>query len=518
MSTLNEILDRLKTMPVDVRAQLEKEVAKATKDLKWVPNAGPQTAAYKCQADELFYGGQAGGGKSDLGIGLALTNHKRSLILRHFNDDARSLADRMLEIVGDRNGWNGQLLKYMGKDRLIEFGGCQYEVDKQRYKGDPHDLIVFDEIPDFSETQYTFICAWNRSADANQRCRVVATGNPPTTPEGLWVIRRWAAWLDPQHPRPAKDGELRWYTSGEDGKEIEVDGPGPHVIGGEQVIARSRTFIRARLSDNPDLAATNYDSVLAGLPPELRAAYRDGRFDLSLEDNPWQLIPTHWVIAAQDRWTKTPPEGVPMCAIGADVAQGGADNNVLACRYDGWYAPLIVVPGKETPIGTDMAGKIIASRRNNAAVIIDAGGGYGGSAYKHLKDNDIPVTAYNGAEKSVRRTKDQTLAFHNRRAEAWWRFREALDPAQEQGSTIALPPDPELLADLCAPRYTTASGKIKVEPKEDIKDRIGRSPDKGDAAVMAWHVGPTIASHYETWQKRGKPTVILGHQAARRRH
>jgi hypothetical protein len=38
------------------------------------------------------------------------------------------------------------------------------------------------------------------------------------------------------------------------GEDREVDGPGPHMIDGEAVYARSRTFIRATLSDNPDLA------------------------------------------------------------------------------------------------------------------------------------------------------------------------------------------------------------------------------------------------------------------------
>jgi hypothetical protein len=49
--------------------------------MAWVPNPGPQTQAFLCEADELFYGGEAGAGKTDLGIGLALTEHKRSLLL-----------------------------------------------------------------------------------------------------------------------------------------------------------------------------------------------------------------------------------------------------------------------------------------------------------------------------------------------------------------------------------------------------------------------------------------------------
>ena len=49
---------------------------------------GPQAEAYHCEADELFFGGSAGSSKTDLGLGLALTAHRRSLILRRVNKDA----------------------------------------------------------------------------------------------------------------------------------------------------------------------------------------------------------------------------------------------------------------------------------------------------------------------------------------------------------------------------------------------------------------------------------------------
>ena len=75
-------------------------------------------------------------------------------------------------------------------------------------------------------------------------------------------MKYWGPWLDTTHPNPAKPGELRWFTTVA-GEDREVDGPGPHMIDGEPVYARSRTFIRATLSDNPDLARTNYASVLA---------------------------------------------------------------------------------------------------------------------------------------------------------------------------------------------------------------------------------------------------------------
>ena len=190
---LDELLSQIKNMEGEAKAALLADANTALGDPLWVPNPGPQYDAYYCEADELFYGGQAGGGKTDLLIGLALTQHRNSLLLRRFGRDVRSLVDRCAEVLGTRLGFNGQdqILRFSDQ-RVLEFGGCQHEDDKQRYKGRPHDLICFDEIADFSETQYTFVLGWNRSAEPGQRCRSVATGNPPTRPEGLWVLKRFA--------------------------------------------------------------------------------------------------------------------------------------------------------------------------------------------------------------------------------------------------------------------------------------------------------------------------------------
>lgn len=484
--TLDSVMQALRGMSAEDVDALLKDADKVVGDKVWVPNPGPQTAAYYCEADELFYGGEAGGGKSALLNGLALTEHERSLLLRRTNKEASKFPDEIEQILGNRDGLNGQDGVWKWKGKTIDFGGVQHEEDKQKRKGDPHDLIGFDEVTDFTETQYTFIIAWNRSTKIGQRCRVIATGNPPTTAEGLWVIQRWAAWLDPEHPNPAQEGELRWYTTDEDGREIEVDGRGPHMIGGSLVLARSRTFIRARLSDNPDLERSGYKAVLDALPAELRAAYRDGKFDKGIIDNPWQTIPTDWIRAAQLRWKPQPPVGVPQCAIGTDVAQGGRDRLVLAVRHDGWYDKLRETPGVEVPDGKVAAGKVITARRDNSRVIVDIGGGWGGDCFAHLRENGIDAVSYMGVKKSHARTADRTLAITNIRSLAYWRFREALDPSQEGGSPIALPPDPELVADLTAPSYKVTPNGIAVESKEDVVKRLGRSTDKGDAVVMAW--------------------------------
>lgn len=494
------------------RARLEALPTIATQlDRKWLPNPGPQTAACACPADELFFGGEAGGGKSDILMGLALTDHRHSLLLRRTNREAAKFIKRVADMVGHRKGWNGQRSIFTLPGRFIEFGGCQLEDDKQKYKGDPHDLIGFDEIADFSESQYRFIIGWNRSSDPGQRCRVVAAGNPPTRAEGRWVIKYWGAWLDPSHPHPACEGELRWYTTIA-GEDREVDGPGPHLVGGEWVRARSRSFIRSQLVDNPDLAESNYDAVLAALPAELRAAYRDGRFDLALPDDDWQAIPTAWIAAAQERWQPDGNAGLAMTAMALDPAGGGRDSAELACRYGGWYAPLVSARGRETADGSAMAGLIIRHRRDECPVIVDVGGGYGGSVITRLNDNGIAHLKFDGAARSQASAQGSGLKFANKRSEAWWRFREALDPDKSGASTIALPPDDELRADLAAPRWTPGPRGIQIEAKDEIRSRIGRSPGKGDAAVMALSEGTRAVRQFAVGRR---PQVLLGYQRAK---
>lgn len=482
-----------------------KESASTVKQV-WVPNPGPQTTAWFCEADELFYGGSAGGGKTDLIVGLSLVEHFRSLVLRRTNKESSKLFDRYYDILGHRTGWNGQDNVWrFPEGRVIDIGGCQLESDKQKYKGTPHDLIGFDEISDFTESQYTFITIWNRSAVPGQRCRVVAAGNPPTTPEGLWVIKYWGPWLDITHPNPAKPGELRWFIGGE-----EVEGAGPHVIDGREVMARSRTYVPARLEDNPDLAATNYDSVLASLPEPLRLAYREGRFDIGLGDADFQTIPTAWIMAAQERWSPQPPRNIAMTAMGFDPAGGGSDAAELAVRYGGWYGEMVTAKGAETADGSTSAATITKHRRDACPVIVDVGGGYGGAVTMRLKDNGIVAVGFNGGMGSTGKTIDGQLTFANKRAEAYWRFREALNPDQEGGSVVALPPDPELRADLAAPSWKLTTRGILLESKEELRKRLGRSPGKGDAVVMCLSEGTRAAMRSRSIGHT--PKVIMGYQ------
>ena len=63
-----------------------------------------------------------------------------------------------------------------------------------------------------------------------------------------------------------------------------------------------------------------------------------------------------------------------------------------------------------------------------------------------------------------------------------------LSPARVEAGTISIPDDPELVAELSTIQYTyTSKGLIQLEPKEQLKKRLKRSPDKADALVLAYY-------------------------------
>lgn len=463
----------------------------------WSPFPGPQTAALYSEADELFYGGAAGGGKSDLLLGCAGLQHWRSAIFRRTFPQTRALIDRSRELYNRselaraKDSFNEQLHVWRLRDgRTVEFQAVQHEKDKTAQQGRARDFIGFDELPEFPESIYRFVVGWNRSTRTDpatgrpQRCRVVSTGNPPQTVEGRWVLAYWGPWLDRAHPNPAKPGELRWFAV-LDGKDVELDGPNSFVHRGERVQPRSRTFIPARLKDNPILAATGYLSVLQGMPEPLRTQLIEGDFLAGVKDDAWQVIPTAWVRTAQARWTAEPPDNHPLTCLGVDVAYGGADATVISPRHDNWFGLLKKYRGTVTDSGQKAAFLVLQQHADNALINVD-GIGYGAACHEHLRDRvgnlAVAVNVACAPNPEIW-DKSRKYKLTNIRSAMYWLLREALDP--ETGDNLALPPDQELLADLTAPRFEVRASGIVVETKEKLKERLGRSPDCGDALALA---------------------------------
>ena len=227
-------------------------------------------------------------------------------------------------------------------------------------------------------------------------------------------------------------------------------------------------------------------STLQSLPEPLRSQMLNGDFGAGLEDDPWQVIPTSWVEQAQARWRPRSP--IPeMDSLGVDVACGGKDETIISRRHGYWFDELLRYPGTETPNGPATASLVISSRRNGAPCHVDVVG-WGKSTVDFLNENNIHTVAINGANKTGQVTQshgenDGSLKFRNDRALRWWRLREALDPVNNTG--IELPDDVKLLADLTAPKWMLRQNGIQIESKDDIKKRLGRSTDSGDAVAYA---------------------------------
>jgi hypothetical protein len=221
------------------------------------------------------------------------------------------------------------------------------------------------------------------------------------------------------------------------------------------------------------------------------------------------VIPLAWVEEANARWmtlfgdrlrvpsskrdvTKGTPWVIgydePLHVIAHDVARAGGDNNVWALRQgnailelrrDAFTDNLVLLADK----GAAIQDQHPTPEGEQPKIIVDADG-LGVGVYDILRTAGHKAVAFHGSGATKRRDATGELAFRNQRAAAHWNLREMLDP--DAGLDVALPPDDKLTGDLVAPHYRIVSGsRIQVEEKAEIVKRLHRSPDDGDAVVMA---------------------------------
>lgn len=228
-------------------------------------------------------------------------------------------------------------------------------------------------------------------------------------------------------------------------------------------------------------------------------------------------IPLAWAEAAMARWERwrdgtyiiDPDTQEPVCVeephaqqvgeivIGADISDGGEDETVAAVRQGDVVRELLAFPSKD-PLTTADDLQVIAAKHGaptSAKYIVD-GIGVGSGVVAKLRRDSQDTYAFIASANSGRKDTTGKMGFINDRAAAWWNLRELLNPARRGGATIAFPRDEKLLAELTCPRYDTQPGtpKYKIEKKEDIKTRLGRSTDRADAVIHAYWMpyGPTF--------------------------
>lgn len=445
---------------------------------------------------------------SDWIIGQTTTRHRRSIIFRENGTELVGLNNRLRDMLLPRGGiYNGKDSRWTfkragGVNCEIELGSFPDMGDEQKYRGRDHDGLYFDEATNMREAQVRFLFAWARTVFPGQRVRIGMTFNPPSTVEGMWLIRFFAPWLDDKHPNPAKPGELRWFATIA-GVDIEVPDNRVFVLGDDEktriydfdrtkylpediISPQSRTFIPSRVTDNPFLGAT-YMRQLQALPEPLRSQMLKGDFRAGMKDDAYQVIATAHVDAAMARWKK--PDKIPvMDSMGVDVALAGVmgqgrDEHVIMTRHGMWFAEPIAHEAKSVTDGSVSGSLVVAAWRDQAVIHVDLFG-VGAMTYAFLIGLQLQALGINFGDK-VPNALDQTgkLRFSDLRSYLWWKMREVLDPMNNTG--IALPPSTRLRADLCTPKWSFAGQTIKVQSREEIVKKLGRSPDYGTAAILA---------------------------------
>lgn len=165
--------------------------------------------------------------------------------------------------------------------------------------------------------------------------------------------------------------------------------------------------------------------------------------------------------------------------VSCDPARFGSDETVIAVRRGSRVRIAAAFAKADT---MEVAGRMLRVARDEVAkggerpVLVVDDIGLGGGVTDRLRElGEFTVRPFNAASAA-----SDPKEYPNRRSEMWFSFAERL-------ATVDLDDDEQLAADLVAPRYAIDSkGRRVVEAKADTKRRLGRSPDRADAVLMAF--------------------------------
>jgi len=213
---------------------------------------------------------------------------------------------------------------------------------------------------------------------------------------------------------------------------------------------------------------------------------------------PDTLIPIDWIELAQARDIAPEQRHGPI-VLAVDVARYGDDDSVVCPKNGRQIMPLEVVHGYDTMAVAGLVSNVV-DQLGAIEVHVDViglGAGVVDRLNERLSDPKDPFRANVVAINSSEVAMDEE-AFNNVRSEMWYAARESLNP--NNPACMALPADDMLAGDLSSikTKPVDSRGRSRIEPKEDTKERLGRSPDRGDAYAMAV---------YKSYARRGRPSV-----------
>jgi hypothetical protein len=240
------------------------------------------------------------------------------------------------------------------------------------------------------------------------------------------------------------------------------------------------------------------------------AAYQRHVMGDFAEDDAEAMLPLSWVEAANDRWLAWRDAGFPgaFVCVGVDVGGGtGGDKTTLADYYelepphlDGkgqadqeaveawetlpYHKGISSVRANANEDTMETVGAVVQVLENKGGKAVVDVIGIGTGVVHRLRELGQQCEAFNASAGTDYRDRTGEVGYANMRAAAWGYMRDLLNPMNDE--RMALPPDPLLTGDLTAVHTKQMSGgRLRIEEKDLIRKRIGRSTDHGDAVVMA---------------------------------
>lgn len=206
------------------------------------------------------------------------------------------------------------------------------------------------------------------------------------------------------------------------------------------------------------------------------------------------LIPQEWIEMANERWRQMKIDGFePLkkaARIGCDVAGMGRDDSVICPRYGNFVTEFDCHnSGGEADhmhvVGMAKAYKNRGIWTKNKVFIDTIGEGAGVySRFKELREPNVYSCKGSFGAKKLHDITGE-YEFVNMRAYLHWAVHDWLNP--KNGYSPALPPDDRFMEEATEIHWKFHSdGRIMIEPKDDIKDRIGRSPDRFDSLSLTF--------------------------------
>ena len=174
--------------------------------------------------------------------------------------------------------------------------------------------------------------------------------------------------------------------------------------------------------------------------------------------------------------------------IGIDVADTGIDRTVFAPRQGRASFPFVVMREQKGP-EIAMRYAVAKSKFKPEITTIDGTGGWANATVEFAAQAGNVITPINFSSKP---TKD---GFANMRAQMYW---DAAEWVKSGGALASMlsggePVADQLVKEACASQYFFKSGKIQIEEKEQVKRRLGFSPDLWDAFVLTFALPETAA-------------------------